>query len=212
MVRLILIGLLLLAVDGAWAQQQSPSSMVEHTREHPRPGEIHPQGQRTQLELGTLFVPQGVRRQAKLLFLFHGGDSVPEVSVARQKEMAVVMVQAGVGSSSYEKLFADPDRFPALIAEAQAKSGLTFSEIDLGGWSADCGALRKLLNDPPSYERVRLVLCIDGVHTGYVNDKPGPLQSDLDASNLQIWLRFGRDAMAGKKRLVITHSEIFPGT
>ncbi len=192
--------------------QQNPSPMVEHTREHPRLAEIHPPGQRTPLELGTLFVPEGVKRQAKLLFFFHGGDWVPEVAVARQKGMTLIRVQAGAGSSSYEKLFADPARFPRLIAEAQTKSGLTFSEVDLGGWSAGCGALRQLLKDPSSYDRVRRVLCIDGVHTGYVNDKPGPLESDIDTSNLQIWLRLGRDAMAGKKRLVIMHSEIFPGT
>jgi hypothetical protein len=212
MVRPTLIVLALLAVFEPARSQQNPSPMVEHTREHPRLAETHPPGQRTQLELGTLFAPQGLRKQARLLFFFHGGDWVPEVAVARQRGMAVIRVQAGAGSSSYEKLFADPDRLSRLIAEAQTKSGLTFSEVDLGGWSAGCGALRQLLKDPASYERVRSVLCIDGVHTGYVNDKPGPLESDIDTSNLQIWLRFGRDAMAGKKRLVITHSEIFPGT
>jgi hypothetical protein len=56
------------------------------------------------------------------------------------------------------------------------------------------------------------VLCIDGVHTGYTHGTPGPGESDIDVSNLQAWLRFGRDAIAGKKRLIITHSEIFPGT
>jgi hypothetical protein len=56
------------------------------------------------------------------------------------------------------------------------------------------------------------VLCIDGVHAGYVNDKPDPLNPQLVAENLASWLQFGRDAIAGKKRLVITHSEIFPGT
>jgi len=30
--------------------------------------------------------------------------------------------------------------------------------------------------------------------------------------NLAIWLQLARDAMAGRKRLIVTHSEIFPGT
>ena len=212
MVRLVRAAVLVLSVVEMAGAQQNPSPMVEHTRQHPRLAENHPPGQRTPLELGTLFVPNGVKGQAKLLFLFHGGDWVPEVAAVGQRGMAVVRVQAGAGSSSYEKLFADPGRFSQLIAEAQAKSGLTFSEIDLGGWSAGCGALRKLLNDPASYERVHGVLCIDGIHTDYANGKPGPEESALDESNLQNWLRFGRDAMAGKKRMVITHSEIFPGT
>ena len=53
---------------------------------------------------------------------------------------------------------------------------------------------------------------IDGIHTDYVDGKPGPLESKISAENLAIWLRLGRDAIAGKKRVIVTHSEIFPGT
>ncbi len=194
--------------------QQNPSPMVEHTREHPRLAKTDPPGQRTPLELGTLFVPAKltVRHQVRLLFFFHGGDWLPSLAVSRQPNMAVITIQAGAGSSSYEKLFTDPARFPRLLAEAETRSGLNFGEIELAGWSAGCGALRQLLKDPPTYQRVTRVLCIDGVHTGYVNDKPGPEESQLETDNLQIWLRFGRDAIAGKKHMIITHSEIFPGT
>ncbi len=196
------------------AAQQNPSPMVEHTRAHPRLEQTVPPGRRIGLELGTLFLPEKMHasRQARLLLFFHGGHWIPELAVSKERNLAVITVQAGAGSSTYERLFADPARFPNLIAEAELKSGLRFSEVDLGGWSAGCGALRKILNDPPSYARVSRVLCIDGVHTGYVNGKPGPQESDIDTSNLQIWLRFGRDAIAGKKRLIITHTEIFPGT
>jgi len=132
--------------------------------------------------------------------------------VSRQRQMAVVHVQAGAGSGSYVALFRDPARFLSLIAAAESASHMHFNQIALGGWSAGCGALRQILLDPASYDRVNRVLCIDGVHTGYTHDTPGPSESDIDASNLQTWLRFGQDAMAGKKRLIITHSEIFPGT
>ena len=202
--------------------------MVEHTREHPRLAKTVPPGRRLPLELGTLFVPKSLfspetmtlkrhektsKSAIKLLFFFHGGDWLPEFAAAQQQNMAVITVQAGAGSGSYVKLFAeDPARFPRLIAEAEAKSGLTFGEIDLGGWSAGCGAMRQILGDPASYDRVGGVLCIDGVHTGYVNGKSGPEESQIETDNLQNWLRLGRDAMAGKKRFILTHSEIFPGT
>ena len=194
--------------------QQNPSPMVEHTREHPRLTKTTPPGRRLALELGTLFIPEKVQQKhpAKLLLFFHGGDWLPELAVAQQRNMAVIMVLAGEGSGSYVKLFTDPARFLRLVAEAEAKSGLKFGEVDLGGWSAGCGALRQILGDPASYERVSRVLCIDGVHTGYVNGKPGPEESQIETDNLQIWLRLGRDAMAGKKRFIVTHSEIFPGT
>jgi hypothetical protein len=193
---------------------QNPSPMVEHTREHPRLTKQTPPGRRVDLGLGRLFVPQRVKhtRGVRLLWFFHGGDWLPEVAAAQQQNMAVISVQAGAGSGTYAKLFADPQRFPKLITEAEDKSGLRFGEIDLGGWSAGCGALREILKDAISYQRVSRVLCIDGIHTGYVNGTPGPQESQIDTDNLQVWLQIGRDAMAGKKRLLITHSEIFPGT
>jgi hypothetical protein len=193
---------------------QNPSPMVEHTRAHPRLSEEHPPGERYPLSLGTLFVPAASRHRAgvRLLFFFHGGDWIPEVAVAREKRMAVVTIQAGAGSSRYAALFADPARFPGLIADAERQSSLHFSEIVLGGWSAGCGAVRQILRDPASAERVARVLCIDGVHAGYLNGAPGPQESQIVAADLDAWLAFGRAAIAGRKRLLITHSEIFPGT
>jgi hypothetical protein len=193
---------------------QNPSPMVEHTRAHPRLTSESPPGERYALPLGTLFVPETLHRNrpATLLFFFHGGDWLPELAVSRQRQMALIRVQAGAGSGSYVQLFQDPARFLAVVAAAESASHMHFSQIALGGWSAGCGAIRQILLDPASYDRVHRALCIDGVHTGYAHDTPGPLESDLDTSNLQSWLRFGRDAMAGKKRLILTHSEIFPGT
>jgi hypothetical protein len=193
---------------------QNPSPMVEHTRAHPRLPEELPPGHRYSLSLGTLFVPAAAEHRARvrLLFFFHGGNWIPEVAVAREKRMAVVTIQAGAGSSRYAALFADPARFPGLIADAEKQSGLHFNEIVLGGWSAGCGAVRQILRDPASAERVTRVVCIDGVHAGYANGAPGPQESQIVSADLDAWLAFGREAIAGRKRLLITHSEIFPGT
>jgi Sulfatase-modifying factor enzyme 1 len=193
---------------------QNPSPMVEHTRAHPRLTEERPPGERYSLSLGTLFVPAASehRTGVRLLFFFHGGDWLPEVAVAREKRMAVVTIQAGAGSSRYAALFADPARFSGVIADAEKQSGLRFREIVLGGWSAGCGAVRQILRDPASAERVARVVCIDGVHAGYANGAPGPQESPIDDADLDAWLAFGREAIADRKRLLITHSEIFPGT
>ena len=53
---------------------------------------------------------------------------------------------------------------------------------------------------------------IDGIHSDYVDGKPGPLESKIGGENLEIWQQLARDAMAGRKRAIVTHSEIFPGT
>jgi hypothetical protein len=146
-----------------------------------------------------------------LLLFFHGDAWVPEVAAARDL-VAVIGVQAGNGSASYAKLFEDPQRFPRLLREAEAKAGRRFGRVILGGWSAGCGALRQILLTPASYARVDAVLCIDGIHSDYTDGKPGPLESSLVADNLRVWLQLGRDAVAGRKRFLVTHSEIFPGT
>jgi hypothetical protein len=200
-----------LALGAARAQQpQNPSPMVEHTRAHLRLKEQSPPGRREALEPGTLFIPARTR-PTTLLFFFHGGTWLPEVAAARN-HMAVVTVQAGNGSGSYTRLFTDPARFPALLGEAEQKAHLHFTRVILGGWSAGCGAVRQILRSPAAYARTSAILLIDGVHTDYDGGHPGPLESKLDGDNLDIWLKFFRDAIARRKAAIVTHSEIFPGT
>jgi hypothetical protein len=194
----------------AFAQQaQNPSPMVEHTREHRRLPEQHPTGRREKLELGTLYLPAG--RPRAILFFFHGGTWLPEVAAERNR-VAVVTVQAGAGSGTYSRLFDDESRFDYLLAEAEAKSGVKFRRVLLGGWSAGCGAVRRILSTPALYPKVDAALLIDGIHSDYTNGKPGPLESAIGTGNLKIFEQLGRDAIAGRKTVLITHSEIFPGT
>lgn len=207
------VGFWLALAGGALAQQaQNPSPMVEHTRTHPRLAQQTAPGKRDKLELGELFLPAGWKggKRATLLFFFHGGTWLPEVAAARNR-MAAVSVQGGAGTGAYARLFEDPQRFARLLDEAERKSGVKFGRVLLGGWSAGCGAARQILQTPASYARVDGALLIDGIHTGYSEGKPG-LESKIDTANLEIWLRLARDAIAGRKRMVVTHSEIFPGT
>ncbi len=209
--RLLLCAALL---GTARAQQpQNPSPMVEHTRAHLRLRQETPPGRREKLDLGTLFLPREAKPRdgVPILFFFHGGTWVPEVAAARNR-VAVVSVQAGAGSAAYARLFEDPRRFLRLVDEAQTKAGVRFGRVMLGGWSAGCGAVRQILRTPESYARVDAALLIDGIHTDYADGKPGPLESRIGTDNLEIWLQLGRDAMAGRKRMIVTHSEIFPGT
>jgi hypothetical protein len=212
------VGLLLVlwACSATLAQQpQNPSPMVEHTRTHPRLAETSPPGRREPLEMGTLFVPAGLKSPAALFFHFHGGPWLPEVAAAHAGHLAIVSVQLGSGSATYAKPFSDPQLFGRLLSEAEAKAGVKFNSIGLSAWSAGYGAVREILKVPENYARVQRVLLIDGLHTGYIGDKPGtgPSQeSQLDTDGLQIFLQFARDAMGGRRELIITHSEIFPGT
>lgn len=45
-----------------------------------------------------------------------------------------------------------------------------------------------------------------------MNGNPGPQESEIETDKLDVFVRFARDAVAGRKQMVVTHSEIFPGT
>jgi hypothetical protein len=198
-------------------QAQNPSPMVEHTRPHPRLAEARPPGRREALALGTLFVPQrlvpkpGARKTLPLLILFHAGAWVPDV-VGEAVGSSVIGIQIPASSSGYAAAVADPGRLPALIEEAERKAGAPLRPVTLAGWSAGCGAIRELLRHPDAVARIERVLAIDGIHTDYVDGRPGPLESRLEAGKLEPWLAFAREAVAGRKRLLVLHTEIFPGT
>jgi hypothetical protein len=187
--------------------------MVDHVRAHPRLTEATLPGRRETLELGTLFVPDALahKHAAPLVIFFHGGKWLPEVAAARNR-MVVISIQIGAGSGVYVRAFTDKQRFENLLREAEQKAGMKLGPLTLGGWSAGCGAIREILKSPAAYARIDRIIAIDGIHTDYVAGKPGPLESKLGTENLENWERFARDAIAGNKRLIVTHSEIFPGT
>jgi hypothetical protein len=196
------------------AMPQNPSPMVEHTRAHPRLSQKAPDGRREQLALGTLFLPAKLQLKSvtPLLIFFHGPAFVPEVAASQHRKMAVVSINIGAGSGVYVKAFLDPQIFGSLLREAETKAGVKFNPITLAGWSAGCGAIRQIMSTPEYYDRISNTIMIDGIHTGYSAGKPGPLESQIDPDNLQVFIKLARDAILGKKRVIITHSEIFPGT
>ena len=204
-----------LIVSAALAQQsQNPSPMVEHTRAHTQLTKSEPAGRRETLALGSLFVPRKIARKktVPLLMFFHGGAWLPEVAAAKNGNTAVISIQIGSGSGVYARQFEGNGKFEELLAEAEQKSGMRFKPVTIGGWSAGNGAVREILKSADSYARVQRVLMIDGIHASYVNGTPGPLESEIVPDNLQIFQKLARDAMAGRKQAIITHSEIFPGT
>jgi hypothetical protein len=187
--------------------------MVEHTRPHPRLAKQEPKGQRLKLQLGTLFLPEKLKLEGQVpLFIhFHGPTWLPEVGAA-QTCKAVISVQLGSGSGVYSRAFASAEMFSNLLKEAESKTGVTFQPVGLTAWSAGYGAVREILKTPAGYERVQFILLLDGLHTGYQSGKPGPMESQLIGENLGVFVKFGKDAVAGTKQMIVTHTEIFPGT
>lgn len=194
---------------------QNPSPMVEHTRSHQRLEKTQAAGNRQPLALGTLFVPAALSTAKKmpLVVHFHGGDWLPQVAATQWRGGAVMAVQLGGGSSVYAKPFSENEKlFDQLLSEAAAKSGIEFDAVVLSGWSAGYGAIRQILRQQENLEHVDAIVLLDGLHTGYNDGKPGPLESDLERKPLEPFLQFGKLAIEGSKVMVLTHSTVFPGT
>lgn len=200
--------LFLVAISACAQSPQNPSPMQEHTRSHQRQLQRSPAGRREKLTIGTLFIPgeSKNRKTVPLLVHFHGSSWLPEQSAHKQNPRAAVLtVQLGAGSAAYAKPFQEGLRFTALLAEAAKTANLQFKPIYLSGFSAGYGAIREILKEfqPDG------VILIDGLHTGYDPEgAPGPLKPE----SLSPFLDFARQAVSGKRRMLITHSEIFPGT
>jgi hypothetical protein len=79
--------------------------------------------------------------------------------------------------------------------------------VYLTAFSAGYGAVRAILRH--SGERVDGVLLMDGMHAGYeTGTRPGPVMGE----DVAAFLDYARRAAAGEKKMLITHSEVFPGT
>jgi hypothetical protein len=208
---------------------QHPSPMVEHTRAHERLAPRELPGTRRSfvgpLEKPVeLFVTEGTRRAdaLRLVVHFHGAAFVPQQAVARLGgDHVLAVVQLGSGSGVYDRTFSDPTAYDSLLAgvarEAAAALGTPvparFARVTLVGFSAGHGAIRAILREPRHFAAVDAVVLLDGLHTSYV--PAGTVLAAggaLDESVLEVFVRYGAAAMRGEKRLLVTHSEIFPGT
>lgn len=193
-------------MDVARANQlpQNPSPMQDDTREHARPAEERPAGRRVPLSSGmTLLLP--LTKPARLVIHFHGPSWLPESAVRRVlPDAAVLTVQApGAGSDAYRELLAPASaRFAEIVSQAETEAGATFASIVLSAFSAGYGAVREILRDRDLWKRVDGVALADSMHAEY-----GGEARDLDA-----FLEFAREAVAGRKQFLIAHSEVFPGT
>lgn len=221
---------LLLAVaapTAGLAQGQNPSPMVETTRAHERLDRVEPLGIVDSIagpggRAVRVLVPHrdGARDTATLVLHVHGAAWIPERSVAALPIDAVsAVVNLGAGSGGYDRAFGDPRAFGRLVddvARAAARSGGVAVRTDavvLSAYSAGHGAVRAILRDSASLARVAAVLLLDGMHTAYVPERTVLADGGaLDATNLVALAGFARAAVAGRTRMLITHSEIFPGT
>jgi hypothetical protein len=215
--------LVIVATTPASAQQapQNPSPMTDTTRPHPRIAKVEVPGVRTELATlkgATLFAGPKVKpdKPVPLIIHFHGASWLMEYHVAKHfRNAALITVNLGSGSRVYGNPFGQPEAFQNLIDEAGKELGSKkgWSSITLVGFSAGYGAVRAILRQDQNFRQVNNVLLLDGIHASYVPE--GKRLADggvIKADDLDSYIKLAREAVAGNKRFLISHSEIFPGT
>ena len=222
-----MLSLIAVAVVLVQSAPQNPSPMVDTTRPHPRIAESPRQGRRAPLTLGTLYLSPRFKPAPRvpLVVHFHGSAWLIEHHAARQlPRAALVTVQLGAGSSAYARPFSSVEAFDRLVDEASTAAcdrqrPCELSPIVLTAFSAGYGAIRAILQHPSYHARVAAVLLADSLHAGYTGtiEAIAPRDVDaaldrIDAANLEALLRFAREAVAGRKAMWVTHSEVYPGT
>lgn len=203
--------------------------MQESSRRHGRIAEKPFQGMRFSLD-GILpksidvFLPEkNLRGDSFLLLLhFHGAPFVVHHAATEfPGNVIATTINLGAGSRVYENGFADSTKFEIILGliqdsvSARLARRIKIGQVYLTAFSAGYGAVRKILGSPMSYERVNGALLLDGIHTGYIPEHRVLAEGGvIDSMGLEIFLKFAKDAatLGSKKKFLLTHSEIFPGT
>jgi hypothetical protein len=181
---------------------QNPSPMVEFTRAHERLQKTTIEGEQFKVDRAeVLITPRAATAgEADVLIHFHGASWLP-FQAAAGRALVVAAVNVGQGGNAYDQAFSDPAALETLLAAIRAR--IRIRRLYLSGFSAGYGAVRAILRN---HAPVDGVLLLDGLHTSYVGDRK------VDPVAMQPFLDYARAAMAGEKRFIFTHSEIFPGT
>ena len=165
-------------------------------------------------------LPESIPDERTLLVHLFSASYVPmqAVSLAKTRYLLAV-VNLGGGSSSYERPLSDPAVWNSLIARiaeetrVRTNGRVRIGRIAVSAFSAGYGGVRALLRDERTASGINAVILLDGLHTSYVPERT--VISDggkLDTAALAPFAGYARRAIAGEAQMLITHSEIFPGT
>jgi hypothetical protein len=208
---------------------QNPSPMTESTRRHARVPQYEADGIRVSIsgvmsQPADVFLARSKVRSPRIDILvhFHGPAFIVNRAAERsRKPIAAVTVQIGAGSVVYSLAFSDPAVFASLLEKVCADLGrqtsrtYTAGKIILSAFSAGYGAVRQILGSEAAYARVDAVLLLDAIHAGYVPERRALADGgSLEGEDYAVFLRLARDASrdGARKRFLIAHSEVFPGT
>ena len=155
-----------------------------------------------------------------VVFHFHAGQMAERQMKESGLNAVFVSCGYGIGSGAYADALANPARFGRMLDELvknlesqTGKTGLHVRHLALASWSAGFAAVSKILGVDRYYAMVDTVILNDSLHSQYKDPNPKTAAQGADRVDLKMmrtFLRFAKDAAAGKKTMAITHSSIVP--
>lgn len=128
-------------------------------------------------------------------------------------------VNLGGGSSAYERPLSDSAAWNKLVRRVREEcalrtgNGVRTGRIFVSAFSAGYGGVRALLSDERIAPTIDGVVLLDGLHTSYIPERTVLSEGGvLDTAKLVPFLHYAQRAARGNASMLITHSEIFPGT
>ena len=192
-------------------------SAAEEERKTPQASDSPP-GQRVELTLGRLFVPEGYASKDSNIPLslhLHGSPTVVEREFVRSKTKGVLVTVSLNGLSGvYKAKFENARELDGILTEVAAKLAAfkvaekpVISRLTVSSFSAGFGGVREMLQDDRAYDRIDRLILADSLYCGYLEGASPP---QVDPKLMAGFLRFAKDAAAGKKTLVISHCQLKP--
>jgi hypothetical protein len=175
-----------------------------------------PPGVRLTLTDGKLFLPDGFKAEPEgidLTLHLHGAASAMEKNFARAKAKGVLVTVVLPGLSKvYTEKFRDPAVFSRILKEIGQeleRRGLTkearFRRITVTSFSAGFGGVRELLKVPETFARIDALVMADSIYAGFVGEAA---KRRVDPANMEGFLKFAREAAEGRKRFILSHSQL----
>jgi hypothetical protein len=164
------------------------------------------------LPLGRLLVPSaGVTRDDgsfDLLLHFHGAEPVRKELALEGLGLVVYALDAGAGSSQYEKPFAYDEALPSLlraiereVSLATGREGARATHVAVSSWSAGSGSVSQIV--ARHHELVSAVILLDSLYGGYTAG-----QRALVPGQLSAFAALAKSAAEGGDPFFLTYSAI----
>ena len=172
------------------------------------------------LSTGTLYVPVGyplTSHAADVIVHFHGADSTVTDNLTQSgKKACLVVINTSGLSEAYAKLFRDdPQLFSRILGETKQKLTEQFKEpiqirkLVVTSFGAGYGAVREILKSTQYFGMITDIVLADSLCAGYVQQSG---KNVPDPANMKDFRVFASLAAGSRKTMIITHSQIVPGT